>query len=151
MAIQFLIDECLHVSLPALAHGRQYAAAHVVHVGLGGSDDEDLLARMLQTSEVLCTNNARDFTGVLGREVHPGLVVFEENTFTEVQQRLFAALLEHVAGRDDLVNTMIFLSLDAETQKLHAPAYERKLTDEEKQRILRLLVPQIREEKRPPL
>ena len=99
MAIQFLIDECLHVSLPALAQERQYPASHVVHVGLGGADDDVLLARMLKESEVLCTNNARDFTGVLGQEeIHPGLVVFEENTFTEVQQRFSTALLDHIEG-----------------------------------------------------
>jgi hypothetical protein len=152
VAIRFLIDECLHVSPPALAHARQYAASHVAHVGLAGAEDPALLARLLEQGEVLCTNNARDFTGVLGEhELHPGLVVFEDNTFAEVQQHLFVALLEHIAGRDDLINRMVFLGLDPRTRRLHEPARRRRLTDEEKQAILRSLVPQVREEERPPL
>lgn len=107
---------------------------------------------MLDENEVLCTNNARDFAGLLGREeLHPGLVVFEENTFAQLQRRLFLALLDHVQGRDDLVNRMIFLSLDTASQKLHEQAYERRLSDAERQDILRIVVPRLREEVRPPL
>lgn len=97
-------------------------------------------------------NNARDFAGVLGeQELHPGLVVFEENTFTAAQQRLFSQLLSHVEGRDDLINRMIRLSFDSRTQALHEPAYERRLTEEERAEILRVLVPLVEEEERPRL
>ncbi len=152
MPIQFLVDECLHVSLPRLAHARQYAASHVVHVGLGGADDAVLLARMLREDEVLCTNNARDFAGVLGeQELHPGLVVFEENTFAALQRRLFSAVLDHVEGRRDLINRMLYVGLDAASQELHEPAHDRRLSEAEKQELLRIVTPRIREEERPRL
>lgn len=107
---------------------------------------------MLREDETLCTNDARDFSGVLGRqELHPGLVVFEENTFVEAQRRLFSALLDHVDGRGDLINRMFHLGFDDTTRALHEPAYERRLTSDDKAEILRLLVPTIREEERPRL
>lgn len=150
--IRFLIDECLHTSLPLVAHSKLHAATHVVHLGLGGAPDSVLLARMLREDETLCTNNAGDFAGVLGRqELHPGLVVFEENTFVEAQRRLFSALLDHIQGRADLINRMFHLRFDDTTRALHEPAYERRLTADEKAEILRLLVPTIREEERPRL
>lgn len=59
--MRFLIDECLHTSLVAVATDRGHEASHVVWLGLGGTADWDLMPRILDDDFCFVTNNAADF------------------------------------------------------------------------------------------
>jgi predicted nuclease of predicted toxin-antitoxin system len=104
---KLLIDECLHTSLVALAHGAGYPADHVTYLGLGGSKDWQLMPFIREGEYTLVTNNGSDFLALYGREaVHAGLVVIVPNVPPAQQRELFRAVLVRIAGRD-LTNTVI--------------------------------------------
>jgi predicted nuclease of predicted toxin-antitoxin system len=60
-AMRFLIDECLHTSLTAVAHDAGFSADHVTHIGLGGSKDWRILEIVVREGYVLVTNDRTDF------------------------------------------------------------------------------------------
>jgi len=45
--MRFLIDECLHESLVGVAHGADFGATHVNHLGLSGKPDWELAERIV--------------------------------------------------------------------------------------------------------
>ncbi|WP_292364884.1 DUF5615 family PIN-like protein [Mesorhizobium sp.] len=74
--MKFLVDECLHTSLVAVAESRGHEARHVNWLGLSGETDWDLMPRILTEDFTFVTNNARDFRRLYAREeVHAGLLI----------------------------------------------------------------------------
>ncbi len=74
--MKFLIDECLHTSLVAIAQERGYDASHVNWLGLGGHTDWSLMSRIVKDSFTFVTNNARDFRKLYKRDlIHAGLII----------------------------------------------------------------------------
>ena len=59
--VRLLIDECLHTSLVKVATDRLYEAYHVVHLGMSGLKDHELMSRIRDEDIALATNNAIDF------------------------------------------------------------------------------------------
>ena len=109
--MKFLIDECLHTSLVKVAHGAGFTCEHVNFLGLGGSKDWQLMARIREEEYTFVTNNWTDFAALYGREhLHAGLVVIIPNVVPRRQCKLFQAALAYIGGRD-LVNTV--LEIDA--------------------------------------
>jgi predicted nuclease of predicted toxin-antitoxin system len=112
---KFLIDECLHTTLVKVAHDRQYEAYHVVHLGMAGSKDHELMARIEAEDFTLVTNNAVDFRRRFREQaVHPGLVILIPSVTPSVQRLLFSAALGFI-GERDLLNRVIEVDLKGKT------------------------------------
>lgn len=111
--MRFLIDECLHTSLVAVATARNHEAYHVNWLGLSGTPDRDLMARIVADDFTFVTNNAADFRRLHGRvELHAGLIILVAQVAPELQRRLFDALLETFAPDELLINEAIEILLD---------------------------------------
>lgn len=105
---RLVIDECLSIELPAIAHAKGFDAYHVVHRGLAGAKDHDLRARLVEDEAVLVTNNGEDFLKLYeGEDLHPGLIIIVPNVRAEDQKKLFHAALKAIGKRSDLVNRVI--------------------------------------------
>ena len=75
--MKFLVDECLHTSLIAVAHRAGHEAHHVVYPGMSGRTDAEIVAHAIKSDFILVTNNALDFLRFYRREkLHPGLIMF---------------------------------------------------------------------------
>lgn len=111
--MKFLIDECLHTSLVSLLNNEGFEAHHVVHLGMQGYKDHDVMKRVQQDEFVFVTNNASDFIDLHSREeLHPGLIIIVPNVKPEIQQALCKAGLQHIGDRGDLINKVIEINLD---------------------------------------
>ena len=109
--MKFLIDECLHTSLVALAHGAGHICEHVTFLGLGGYKDWQLMARIGSEDYTFVTNNRTDFTGLYAQEeLHSGLVIIIPNVTPSRQRDLFQAALSHI-GVQDLINAVLEVEL----------------------------------------
>lgn len=105
--MRFLIDECLHTSLVGVAHKAGFTADHVTHLGLGGSNDRQIMETVIRRDYVLVTNNRTDFLALYRKhKLHAGLVILVPNVTPARQRELFSAVLTHIAERD-LVNVVI--------------------------------------------
>lgn len=105
--MRFLIDECMHTSLVAVATDRGHEASHVVWLGLEGTADWDLMPRILAEDFCFVTNNAADFRRLYAEAaLHAGLVIVVPQVAPAIQRELFAALLDLIAG-EELVNEAI--------------------------------------------
>ena len=113
--MQFLIDECLHTSLVAVATERGHQANHVNWLGLSGTADWDLMPRILENDFTFVTNNAADFRRLHGQaNLHAGLVILVPQVAPAMQRRLFDALLQTLGPDDVLINEAIEISLDGD-------------------------------------
>ncbi|GLR46092.1 hypothetical protein GCM10007880_66100 [Mesorhizobium amorphae] len=73
--MRFLIDECLHTSLVAVAQERGHEANHVNWLGLSGETDWDLMLLIVEEDFTFVTNNAKDFRKLYAKEhAHAGLI-----------------------------------------------------------------------------
>ncbi len=109
--MKFLIDECLHTSLVALAHDAGHICEHVTFLGLGGYKDWQLMARIRSEDYTFVTNNRTDFTGLYAQEeLHSGLVIIIPNVTPSRQRDLFQAALSHIGVRD-LINAVLEVEL----------------------------------------
>jgi len=105
--VRFLIDECLHESLVALAHTAGFEATHVNYLGLRGKPDSVLAERAVKDEFTFVTNNRTDFVRLFSKlQLHPGLVILLPNVVPGLQRALFQAVLQGLEGRQ-LVNTVI--------------------------------------------
>lgn len=115
--MRFLVDECLHESLVALAHAAGSEATHVNYLGLSGQPDWVLAERIARDEFTFVTNNRSDFVELFARmALHPGLIVIVPNMVPAMQQALFRAALKHV-GKRDILNTVVEVSLDGEVAR----------------------------------
>ena len=106
--MKFLIDECLHTSLAAVAQARGLDAMHVTWLGLGGESDWNLMPRIVAEDFTFVTNNARDFRKLYTKqELHTGLVIIVPQVVPARQRELFDALLEALAAEEVLINEAI--------------------------------------------
>jgi len=124
--IKLLIDECLHTSLVRVATDREYEAYHVVHLGMSGLKDHELMHTIREKDFTFVTNNAVDFRRMFQREpIHAGLVIIIPSVPPAVQRALLAAVLEYV-GDSDLVNKAVEIDLRndiAEIRMYELPAH----------------------------
>jgi predicted nuclease of predicted toxin-antitoxin system len=105
--MRFLIDECLHTSLVAVAHEAGYVCDHVNFIGLSGYKDWQLMDRIRTGEYTFVTNNRVDFAALYDREeIHPGLIIIVPNVVPRLQRDLFRAALAHI-GRRELVSALI--------------------------------------------
>jgi predicted nuclease of predicted toxin-antitoxin system len=109
--MKFLIDECLHTSLVALAHSTGHTCEHVNFIGLGAQKDWQLMPRILSGDYTLVTNNRTDFMALYAKQdLRAGLVIILPNVTPSRQRELFPAALSHIGTRD-LTNAVLEVEL----------------------------------------
>jgi predicted nuclease of predicted toxin-antitoxin system len=114
--VKFLIDECLHTSLVAMAEERGHEARHVNWLGLSGETDWDLMPKIIAQDFTFVTNNARDFRKLNARqELHAGLVIIVPQVVPVRQREPFDVVLDELAIEDVLINEVIEIELDEGT------------------------------------
>lgn len=111
--MRFLVDECLHTSLVAVAEERGHEARHVNWLGLSGETDWDLMPRIIAEDFTFVTNNARDFRKLYAREeIHAGLLIIVPQVAPDKQRELFDALLDELGEDSAIVNEIIEIQLE---------------------------------------
>lgn len=124
--MKFLIDECLSPDLVAIAQTQGYHATHVTWLGLASSKDWTLVRRAIEDEYVIVTNNAADFTSLVGsEEVHAGLVCFyiaPKRMRLETQKQLFEYALKQLQEKEP-INEFLEVTLTADGT-VHAARYE---------------------------
>lgn len=104
---KLLIDECLHASLLELAHAAGHVADHVNYLGLGSSEDWELMKLIVDRDYTFVTNSKLDFLALYRRTpLHAGLVILVPNVAPVLQRELFKAALRFI-GERELVNTVV--------------------------------------------
>lgn len=110
--MNFLIDECLHTSLVAVAVERGHEATHVNYRGLSGVQDWNLMAPIREAGFTFVTNNAKDFRRLYAQEdIHAGLVILIPHVPPTDQRALFDAALDELAGAPGLVNEALEVAI----------------------------------------
>ena len=111
--MKFLIDECLHTSLVAVAQNHGHDCFHINWLGLSGETDWDLMPRIVAEDFTFVTNNARDFRKLYAKEaLHAGLVIIVPQVLPALQRELFLAALDEHTDRNDLVNEVIEMTIE---------------------------------------
>jgi len=113
--MKFLVDECLHTSLVAVAHDAGHVCEHVNFIGLGGRKDWQLMTRIRREDYTFVTNNRTDFAALYAKEeLHCGLVIILPNVAPSRQRELFRAALSHI-GKRELINAVLEVDLADDT------------------------------------
>ncbi|NRQ15276.1 DUF5615 family PIN-like protein [Ensifer sesbaniae] len=111
--MKFLIDECLHTSLVAVAQDHGHDCFHINWLGLSGETDWDLMPRIVAEDLTFVTNNARDFRKLYAKEeLHAGLVIIVPQVLPALQRELFLSALDEIAHGNDLVNEVIEMTIE---------------------------------------
>ncbi|WP_315927454.1 DUF5615 family PIN-like protein [Mesorhizobium sp. SP-1A] len=106
--MKFLIDECLHTSLVAVAQQRGHECFHVNWLGLSGETDWDLMPRIVEENFTFVTNNARDFRKLYANEeLHAGLIIIVPQVLPAQQRELFAVVLDELGNDGEIVNEVL--------------------------------------------
>jgi predicted nuclease of predicted toxin-antitoxin system len=117
--VKFLIDECLHTTLVAVAQDHGHECFHVNWIGLSGEADWDLMPRTIEENFTFVTNNARDFRRpYTNEELHPGLVIIVPQVVPALQRELFEAVLADLEPNEDLLNEVIEITLGGEAAEI---------------------------------
>ncbi|QPB24811.1 DUF5615 family PIN-like protein [Rhizobium sp. 007] len=117
--MKFLIDECLHTSLVAVAQDHGHDCFHVNWLGLSGETDWDLMPRIVEEDFTFVTNNARDFRKLYAKEeLHAGLVIIVPQVLPALQRELFDLILQELAGAQDLLNEVIEVTIEEDNAVL---------------------------------
>lgn len=117
--MRFLIDECLHTTLVAVAQNRGHECFHVNWLGLSGETDWDLMPRIVDENFTFVTNNARDFRKLYANEeLHAGLVIIVPQVLPARQRDLFEAVLAELEPEGELVNEVIEITLDGDVAEM---------------------------------
>jgi predicted nuclease of predicted toxin-antitoxin system len=117
--LKFLIDECLHTSLVAVAQDHGHDCFHVNWLGLSGETDWDLMPRIVAEDFTFVTNNARDFRKLYANEqLHAGLVIIVPQVLPALQRELFILILRELAGVQYLVNEVLEVTIEEDTAVL---------------------------------
>jgi predicted nuclease of predicted toxin-antitoxin system len=111
--VKFLIDECLHTSLVAVAQAHGHECFHVNWLGLSGETDWDLMPHIVDGDFTFVTNNARDFRKLYAQEeLHPGLVIIVPQVVPVRQRELFDVVLEEFSGDGGVINEVIEIAIE---------------------------------------
>ncbi|MBY3033640.1 DUF5615 family PIN-like protein [Rhizobium leguminosarum] len=118
--MKFLIDECLHTSLVAVAQDHGHDCFHVNWLGLSGETDWDLMLPRIGAEDfTFVTNNARDFRKLYAKErLHAGLVIIVPQVLPALQRELFVLIPRELVGVQYLVNEVLEVTIDDDTAVL---------------------------------
>ena len=95
-----------------LANAEGHEAYHVVHIGMTGAKDWQIIQTIIAEDYTFVTNNASDFRALYQAEdLHAGLVIIVPQVRPEIQRQLFQAALEDL-GADELIGNEVEVDLD---------------------------------------
>jgi predicted nuclease of predicted toxin-antitoxin system len=124
--VKFLIDECLHTSLVAVAQDNGHDCFHVNWLGLSGETDWDLMPRIVAEDYTFVTNNARDFRKLFARqELHAGLIIIVPQVLPSLQRELFDLVLRDLSHGGEIVNEVVEIRTEGDQAvitRYHLPA-----------------------------
>jgi predicted nuclease of predicted toxin-antitoxin system len=126
MSDPILIDECLSVELPRVAHELGFEAYHVAHYGLSGLKDPALFAKINERGFIFVTNNREDFVDLIAEvDLHAGLIIILPNVRGEAQKVLFRTALEHILKIGSMLNRVLEIDGNCEIRVYNLPAARR--------------------------
>jgi predicted nuclease of predicted toxin-antitoxin system len=117
--LKLFIDECLSPRLAArLNASGEHEAMHPRDYGRLGERDDQVLARCLEESRTIVTENAVDFRKLIAaEEIHPGLIILPSTSRSE-SERLLDKVLAKLASLGDppsvMINKVIEISAEGE-------------------------------------
>ena len=116
--MKLFVDECLSPRLAQHLARRGYDATCARDVGRMGERDDTVRDRCIVEDRVIVTHDAGDFRRLVGEvELHPGLIILEENSLAGSKAQLDWALAHidrHAArsAREWMVNRIVEVSAD---------------------------------------
>jgi len=124
--VKLLLDENVSPNVAAeLARVDGLDACHVRDRGLLAATDAEVLERAYDEDRVLVTANVADFLKLArARDVHPGIVLFEDGALPRAEQlRLIRLAVAAIAALGDLVNKVLWVATDGTTgvEKIPTP------------------------------
>ncbi|HVJ93681.1 MAG TPA: DUF5615 family PIN-like protein [Labilithrix sp.] len=124
--MKLLLDENVSPNVAAeLARVDGLDACHVRDRGLLAATDAEVLERAYDEDRVLVTANVADFLKLArARDVHPGIVLFEDGALPRAEQlRLIRLAVAAIAALGDLVNKVLWVATDGTTgvEKIPTP------------------------------
>ena len=123
--VKLLLDENVSPKVAAeLARVDGLDACHVRDRGLLAATDAEVLERAYDEDRVLVTANVADFLKLArARDVHPGIVLFEDGALPRAEQlRLIRLAVAAIAALGDLVNKVLWVATDGTTRVEEIPA-----------------------------
>jgi predicted nuclease of predicted toxin-antitoxin system len=109
----FLFDECMTPTLRSVAKEFGHFGLHVDDLKRHGDSDAALAVLARDRNYVMVTNNRIDFLRLYKRfELHSGLIVVVPSVAKALQRLLFAAALQALRTRPDIVNKLIEVDAD---------------------------------------
>jgi predicted nuclease of predicted toxin-antitoxin system len=106
--VKLLIDECLSHRFVRRLHNLGYPdSRHLIHIGMLGFRDDQIVARAFADDRVIVTANGRDYKKLLSRmTLHPGAIIVEALEGEAVWLLLQRALAD-IAFQADPANYMV--------------------------------------------
>ena len=118
--MKFLIDECLHTTLVAVAQDRSHECSHVNWLGLSGETEWSLMPRIIGENFTYVTHNARDFRKLYAKEeLHAGLIIIVPQVLPALQRELFEAVLADLDSSEELLNEVVEITMDGDVATLN--------------------------------
>ncbi len=122
--MKLLLDENVspHVGVE-LARVDGLDACHVRERGLLSATDAEVLERAYDEDRILVTANVADFLELArAREVHPGIVLFEDGALLRDEQlRMLRIAVIAIAEAGDLVNKVLWVLANGTTRLEELP------------------------------
>ncbi len=113
--VKLLLDENVSPKVAEeLARVDGLDACHVRDRGLLAASDPQVLECAYDEDRVLVTANVADFLKLArAREVHPGIILFEDGALSRADQlRLIRLAVAAIGGLGDLVNKVLWIASD---------------------------------------
>jgi predicted nuclease of predicted toxin-antitoxin system len=126
--VRLFIDECLSPRIAEwLNETGEHDAVHPLHVGRRGERDDTVLARCIQESRILVTQDAEDFRGLIGRQsLHPGLIILPAGD-RDGTYRLLLQAIDDLSAQGDpadlMVNRVLEVAPDGECMLYELPTW----------------------------
>jgi hypothetical protein len=112
--VHFLLDECVTPLLELVANAFGYRATFIHHRGWSTFKDHVLYHRLIEETLILVTNNRADWLALLGNtELHPGLVVIQENVPRARQMHYFTKCLVAIGALPSMINMVVEVDADS--------------------------------------
>lgn len=112
--VHFLLDECVTPLLEPVANAFGYRATFIHHRGWSTLKDHVLYHRLIEETLILVTNNRADWLALLGNtELHPGLVVIQENVPRARQMHYFTKCLVAIGALPSMINMVVEVDADS--------------------------------------
>lgn len=111
--MKFLIDECLHTSLVAVAHDIGHDGFHVNWLGLSGEADWGSDAADRCGGLYLRDEQCPRFPKLYAREeLHAGLIIIVPQVVPALQRDLFDLILQDLSSGAELLNEVIEITIE---------------------------------------